>query len=156
MAGNTGRGKTANSKSSTSKAAPRKRTTTTRARPPKSTSAAVAEAEPNDVAPPASDEGKEKPPVIDSETHAKYEEVKRGSVHITQLQKMTVVELHEVAKQEGLEEFSGLKKQDLIFKILKQPHPPDRDDVRRGRARDPARRVRVPAQPGVQLPAGPG
>jgi transcription termination factor Rho len=120
MAGNTGRGKTANSKSSTSKAAPRKRTTTTRARPPKSTSAAVAEAEPNDVAPPASDEGKEKPPVIDSETHAKYEEVKRGSVHITQLQKMTVVELHEVAKQEGLEEFSGLKKQDLIFKILKQ------------------------------------
>ncbi|GJM26364.1 MAG: transcription termination factor Rho [Phycisphaerae bacterium] len=56
----------------------------------------------------------------DPETHAKYEEVKRGSVHITELQKMTVTELHEVARGEGLEEHSGLKKQDLIFRILKQ------------------------------------
>ena len=40
---------------------------------------------------------------IDAETHAKYEEIKRGDIHITQLQKMTVSELHEVAKQEGLE-----------------------------------------------------
>jgi transcription termination factor Rho len=57
---------------------------------------------------------------IDAETHAKYEEVKRGSTHITELQKMTVTELHEVAKAEGLEEYTGLKKQDLIFRILKQ------------------------------------
>ncbi len=33
---------------------------------------------------------------------------------------MTVTELHEVARGEGLEEHSGLKKQDLIFRILKQ------------------------------------
>lgn len=58
--------------------------------------------------------------MLDAETHAKYEEVKRGSTHITELQKMTVAELHEVAKAEGLEEFSGLKKQDLIFRILKE------------------------------------
>jgi len=57
---------------------------------------------------------------IDDETHAKYEEIKRGNTHITELQRMTVVELHEVAKEEGLEEYSGLKKQDLIFKILKE------------------------------------
>jgi len=57
---------------------------------------------------------------IDAETHAKYEEIKRGDIHITQLQKMTVAELHDVAKEEGLEEFTGLKKQDLIFKILKE------------------------------------
>ena len=57
---------------------------------------------------------------VDDETHAKYEEVKRGTVHITELQKMNIAELHEVAKKEGLEEISGLKKQDLIFKILKQ------------------------------------
>ena len=56
---------------------------------------------------------------IDEETHAKYEEIKRGEIHITELQKMSVQELHEVAKGEGLEEYTGLKKQDLIFKILK-------------------------------------
>ena len=58
-------------------------------------------------------------PAIDAETHAKYEEIKKGDIHITQLQRMTVQELHEVAKSEGLEEYTGLKKQDLIFKILK-------------------------------------
>ncbi|MEK7732273.1 MAG: Rho termination factor N-terminal domain-containing protein, partial [Planctomycetota bacterium] len=57
---------------------------------------------------------------IDAETHAKYEEIKRGNIHITELQKMSVQELHEVAKKEGLEEYTGLKKQDLIFKILKE------------------------------------
>ena len=57
---------------------------------------------------------------IDAETHAKYEEIKRGNIHITELQKMSVQELHDVAKQEGLDEYTGLKKQDLIFKILKE------------------------------------
>jgi transcription termination factor Rho len=57
---------------------------------------------------------------IDAETHAKYEEIKRGNIHITELQKMSVQELHDVAKKEGLEEYTGLKKQDLIFKILKE------------------------------------
>jgi len=57
---------------------------------------------------------------IDAETHAKYEEVKRGELHITDLQKMSVQELHEIAKNEGLQEYTGLKKQDLIFKILKE------------------------------------
>ena len=57
---------------------------------------------------------------IDAETHAKYEEIKRGEIHITELQRMTVQELHEVAKNEGLEDYSGLKKQDLVFKVLKE------------------------------------
>ena len=56
---------------------------------------------------------------IDAETHAKYEEIKRGEIHITELQKMSVQELHEVAKKEGLEDYTGLKRQDLIFKVLK-------------------------------------
>ncbi|MGD2111068.1 MAG: transcription termination factor Rho [Phycisphaerae bacterium] len=56
---------------------------------------------------------------IDAETHAKYEEIKKGDIHITQLQRMTVQELHDVATAEGLEDYTGLKKQDLIFKILK-------------------------------------
>jgi transcription termination factor Rho len=57
---------------------------------------------------------------IDRETHEKYERVKRGELHITDLQKMTVAELHEVAKTEGIEDFVGLPKQDLIFQILKR------------------------------------
>ncbi|MDO8630419.1 MAG: Rho termination factor N-terminal domain-containing protein, partial [Phycisphaerales bacterium] len=56
---------------------------------------------------------------IDAETNAKYEEIKHGSIHITELQRMSVQELHDVAKKEGLEEYTGLKKQDLIFMILK-------------------------------------
>ncbi|MGA2265435.1 MAG: transcription termination factor Rho [Phycisphaerae bacterium] len=52
--------------------------------------------------------------------HAKYERVKRGELHITDLQRMSVAELHEIAKTEGIEEYVGLGKQDLVFKILKQ------------------------------------
>ena len=57
--------------------------------------------------------------IVDEETQAKYEKVKKGELHITDLQKMTVEDLHELAKTEGLTEYTGLKKQDLIFKILK-------------------------------------
>jgi len=57
---------------------------------------------------------------IDRETHEKYERIKRGELHITDLQKMTVAELHEVAKNEGIEDYVGLPKQDLIFQILKR------------------------------------
>ncbi len=53
------------------------------------------------------------------ETHAKYEEIKRGNTHLSELQRMTAHELHEVAKTEGIEDYTGLKKQDLIFRILK-------------------------------------
>ncbi|MEB2308370.1 MAG: transcription termination factor Rho [Candidatus Brocadiaceae bacterium] len=41
-------------------------------------------------------------------------------MHITELQKMTIKELQEAAKNEGIKEYTGLKKQDLIFKILKE------------------------------------
>src|SRR5262249_56195023 len=58
--------------------------------------------------------------VVDDETHEKYEQVKRGELHIRDLQKMNVTELHEVAKKEGIVDFASLKKQDLIFKILKE------------------------------------
>ena len=57
---------------------------------------------------------------IDAETHAKYEEVKRGDLHIKDLQKMTVDALHEIAKQEGLMDYTGLSKSELIFRILKE------------------------------------
>jgi transcription termination factor Rho len=53
-------------------------------------------------------------------THAKYERIKRGNLHITDLQKMTVSELHDVCKKENVKEYTGMKKQELIFKILKE------------------------------------
>jgi transcription termination factor Rho len=56
---------------------------------------------------------------FDEETHAKFEEVKRGPQHITALQKLAIPDLHKIAKEEGLTEYAGLKKQDLIFQILK-------------------------------------
>jgi len=56
---------------------------------------------------------------FDEEMHEKYERVKRGELHITDLQKMAVSELHEVAKQEGISEYAGLGKQELIVKIMK-------------------------------------
>ena len=46
--------------------------------------------------------------------------MKRGELHITDLQKMTAAELQDIAKKEDIEEFAGLKKQDLIFQILKK------------------------------------
>ncbi len=51
--------------------------------------------------------------------HEKYERVKQGDLHITDLQRMSIPELHEVAKAEGINDYTLLKKQDLIFKILK-------------------------------------
>ncbi|MBI2560600.1 MAG: transcription termination factor Rho, partial [Planctomycetes bacterium] len=57
---------------------------------------------------------------VDQEINEKYEEVKRGEMHITALQKMTIKELQETAKKENIKDYSGLKKQELIFKILKE------------------------------------
>ena len=56
----------------------------------------------------------------DESVHAKYERIKKGDLYLTDLQKLTVAELHDVARKEGIQEYSALKKQDLIFKILKE------------------------------------
>jgi len=53
-------------------------------------------------------------------THAKYERIKKGNLYLTDLQKLTVTELHELAKKENITEYSALKKQSLIFRILKE------------------------------------
>jgi len=56
----------------------------------------------------------------DGALHDRYEDIKRGEIHLTELQKMTMPQLIRTAKAEGVLEFTGLKKQDLIFKILKE------------------------------------
>ena len=50
----------------------------------------------------------------------RYEKIKQGEVHITELQKLTMAELIEAARNENVEDVAGMKKQDLIFKILKE------------------------------------
>ncbi|RKY10287.1 MAG: transcription termination factor Rho [Planctomycetota bacterium] len=52
--------------------------------------------------------------------HAKYERVKKGNLHLTDLQNLDAGELHKLAKKEGISEYMGLNKQQLIFKILKE------------------------------------
>jgi transcription termination factor Rho len=52
--------------------------------------------------------------------HDRYEDIKRGEIHLTELQKMSMPQLIRTAKSEGMTDFAGLKKQDLIFKILKE------------------------------------
>jgi transcription termination factor Rho len=59
---------------------------------------------------------------FDAETNSRYEEIKKGNTYITELQHMTIVQLQKASKEEGIprEEYVGLKKQDLIFRILKE------------------------------------
>ena len=57
---------------------------------------------------------------FDKEMHAKYEKVKRGDLHLKDLQKMDVGELHELAREEGLDNVAGLPRQELVFRLLRQ------------------------------------
>ena len=55
------------------------------------------------------------------ETRERYEQIKQsGDTHIAELQRMTMAELIDEARKENLTEYSGIKKQDLIFRILKE------------------------------------
>jgi len=51
---------------------------------------------------------------------ARYEDAKRGDIHIAALQRMTMKELIDLARKENVNDVVGLKKQDLIFRILKE------------------------------------
>ena len=53
-------------------------------------------------------------------THEKYERVKKGQLYLTDLQRLSVSELHEMAKKDGITDYTALKKQELIFRILKE------------------------------------
>jgi transcription termination factor Rho len=57
---------------------------------------------------------------FDAEINNRYEEIKRGGTHISELQAMTMPQLIELAKGENIADYTGLKKQDLLFKILKE------------------------------------
>ena len=53
--------------------------------------------------------------------HDRYEQIKQsGDTHIAELQKMSMAELIEEARKENLSDYAGAKRQDLIFRILKE------------------------------------
>jgi len=55
------------------------------------------------------------------DTDQRYEQIKQsGDTHIAELQKMSMAELIEEARKENLADCAGVKKQDLIFRILKE------------------------------------
>jgi len=61
----------------------------------------------------------EKPVALsDEEMEQKYEAIKKGELHLTELKRMTIAQLHNLARDYGIDGVSGLKKQELIFKIL--------------------------------------
>jgi transcription termination factor Rho len=68
----------------------------------------------------AADEIAQNKKAEDESTHAKYERIKKGNLYLTDLQKMTVAELHDVARKDNIKDYTALKKQDLIFRILKE------------------------------------
>ena len=57
---------------------------------------------------------------VDDESQDRYEKIKQGEVHIAELQKLTMQQLIEEARKENVADVAGMKKQDLIFKILKE------------------------------------
>jgi transcription termination factor Rho len=84
--------------------------------PPAPAPAPVAAAAPAAVAAPRGQSDEQ----LEAETQERYELAKRSDLTIRDLQKMTPEQLHTLAHDEGLENFTGLKKQDLIFKILQK------------------------------------
>jgi transcription termination factor Rho len=87
--------------------------TTTRTRKKKSTSDSNGNDKPTARKP--SDDAE-----LDAEIQERYEKAKRSELTVRDLQKMSVDDLHALAKKEGVEQYTGLQKQDLIFKILEK------------------------------------
>jgi transcription termination factor Rho len=56
----------------------------------------------------------------DAETDARYEQIKQSDLHLAELQRMSMPELLELARKENVAETGTVKRQDLIFSILKE------------------------------------
>src|SRR5437870_9447636 len=87
---------------------------------PRDSETAVAEAPPPESAPRRAEVESDERFGFDAEVNNRYEEIKRGGTHISELQQMTMPQLLKIAKDENLTDYTGLKKQDLIFKVLKE------------------------------------
>src|SRR4029453_16920871 len=58
--------------------------------------------------------------LILEETDEQFERIRHSDLHIAELQKMSMPQLIEEARKDNLKDYLGIKKQDLIYKILKE------------------------------------
>jgi transcription termination factor Rho len=59
--------------------------------------------------------------LIDDDIDERYEQIKQsGDTHIAELQRMSMSELIDEARKDNLSDYAGMKKQDLVFRILKE------------------------------------
>jgi transcription termination factor Rho len=59
--------------------------------------------------------------LLDDDLDERYEQIKKsGDSHIVELQKMSMADLIDEARKDNLVDVAGMKRQDLIFKILKE------------------------------------
>ena len=84
---------------------------------------------------------------------ARTEKIER--IDLATLKDMSVGALTKIAKQLDVPGATGMRKQELIFEILQGARREERPDLLRGRARNAARRLRLPARARLQLPARP-
>ena len=56
----------------------------------------------------------------DEVVNIRYEEIKRGTTYISHLQQMTVAQLMDIATEENIPDAHELRKQDLIYRIIKE------------------------------------
>jgi transcription termination factor Rho len=55
----------------------------------------------------------------DETTQKRYEQVKKGGMRVADLQRMDIEQLHNVAREEGIENHGHLPRHELIFQIIK-------------------------------------
>ncbi|QDU72105.1 transcription termination factor Rho [Mucisphaera calidilacus] len=69
---------------------------------------------------PQGPEGHKTDELLEAETQARYDDAKRSDITVADLQALSPEELHEMAKEESIENQSKLTRQELIFEILRK------------------------------------
>ena len=77
----------------------------------------------------------------------------RKALDLSELKEMNIQALTAMARELGVEGAAGMKKHDLIFKILQSQTEKSGLLFAEGVLETPARRLRLPARAGVELPA---
>jgi len=77
------------------------------------------------------------------------------SISLAELKEKNITDLAKIAKELNIPGASGMRKQELIFQILRRK-PKERPDLFRRRPRMSPRWIRISARPGIQLPPRPG
>jgi len=94
---------------------------------PEKQAAPAPAAPPRPAVPPPSGDGPGAPPTATDPSAPKapdrndqYERVKREEIYLSKLQEFTMADLLKFARQEGIKEVMGLKKQEIIYKIIQE------------------------------------